>query len=323
MKIYNPFPRLTKQEGEAKLEAWAEAYGDAKYNGLVYHYTSIAALAGILKSGALFCTDYRQLNDTTELRLGLEVLESAIAARGAKFGATEECVTEMLDHIALLRRANFHISMFCGSFSLRGNDLTQWRAYAPSNGVSIGFSEPLLSQLARDQHFVCGAVRYLGAPLFSEWIDKQLICMREGWKEMAQNEIEIRKHYEGQPQEHADLDISFQRSGNNERWIGEVSGFLKSADFRSEQEWRCVYVLRENTQQRRLPIKFRDWSTQVRRYVELDIAAVGLENLIQEIIIGPGTGNDDPLGLVSDLCRSANLAAPIKRPFHSYCPGTR
>jgi len=308
---------MTQAEAENKLAEWSRSYAAQTFNGNVYHYTSLAAFGGILSSRSIFCGDHRQLNDTTELAAGIEVLEAAIAARAEAAGISTADIANALDRLALLRRARFHISMFTASFSMHGNDLTQWRAYAPRNGVSIGFRESVLKRIAEEQSFVSGAVRYLGAPLFNEWLDVQLASMRDGLVETARNETVLREKAAGDPQEHVDMLVQFQRSGNLERWIGEVAGLLKNADFRSEQEWRCVFVMRDNTIQPRTPVHFREVGSRVVRFVELDLSAVDLNELVAEVVIGPGRESEETFHLAADLLRSSSVTASIQAPFHA------
>jgi hypothetical protein len=110
VKIHNPIGRLTKAEGQERLQRWLKSF-ERPFNGNVYHYTSAAALGGILSTRSLFCTDYRQLNDTTELDTGFEVVEAAIAAKGEEIGISTADIDNALDHLALLRQAPLHISM--------------------------------------------------------------------------------------------------------------------------------------------------------------------------------------------------------------------
>lgn len=290
-QTYNPFPRLTKQQGEELLADWRRQYTQ-RYAGNVYHYTTIAALAGILDSRAIYCTDYRQLNDMTELKLGVGTLEAAISARGENFGISADDVGAALDRLAIFRNGGlFHISMFAASFSMFGNDLTQWRAYAPTDGVSIGFNEQLLRQTAQDQNFVCGPIRYRGGPLFEEWLNEQLLGMKEGL---------LRK----------------TAIAGFERWACEVASLLKNPDFRSEQEWRCAFVLRDNTTQPRPPIDYRVTCTRVVRYVSLDLSDTNLSELISEVIVGPNTP-DETVWFVGDMLRQAGVAAQVTGPAHA------
>lgn len=316
MRIHNPFGRLTKAEGEEKISRWSKSFKRVP-NSNVYHYTSAAALGGILSNRSMFCTDYRQLNDTTELGTGFEVVEAFIASRGEEAGLSATDVDDALDHLAILRRAPLHISMFIASFGFYGNDLSQWRAYAPSHGVSIGFRLSALERLAVAQHFVCGPVHYLGARYFNEWCLEQIAAMKEGLEKTAENEGRLREQVSGDPRELIDMIVLFQRSGNLERWVGEVAALLKNADFRSESEWRCVFVHRLNTPQPQKKMHFRNASTKVVRYVELDFSKADLNELVAEVIIGPGPGGPETFRAVADLLKDAGINAEVSLPQHA------
>jgi hypothetical protein len=174
-----------------------------------------------------------------------------------------------------------------------------------------------LKRLAIEQHFVCGPVRYLGASYFNEWLVQQLSALKEGLEEAAVNEKDIREQASGDPQEQVDMWVLFQRSGNLERWIGEVAALLKNADFRSEAEWRCVFLHRENTIQRQKPMHFRNSGSKVVRFVELDISHADLNELIAEVIIGPGGSGYETSCAVTDLLRNAGVNATILFPRHA------
>lgn len=112
---------------------------------VVYHYTNDAGLRGILESGRLWLTDIFSLNDPSELRHSLRRAvrnlnekaadgppESKLFARD--FGSLDE---------GLHRTAHF----FSCSFSERGDDLGQWRAYADNGrGYGLGFDTTALEQ---------------------------------------------------------------------------------------------------------------------------------------------------------------------------------
>lgn len=264
----------------------------------------------------MFCTDYRQLNDTTELTQGLEVIEAALAAWGEKVGISKEDVDDALDHLANLRFARDHISMFASSFSFHRNDLTQWRAYAPVHGVSIGFRMEVLQRVAEAQAFVCGPVRYLGARFFETWLRQQVLSFKEGLAEAALNEHQVRERMREEPEQIVELSISSQKSGNLERWLGEVSGLLKHPDFRSEAEWRCVCLLRENTLQRRKAVHFRSAREKLVRFVELDLSGIELNELIAEVVVGPGPGKQETSDAVAALVKNAGLNCATSLPPH-------
>ena len=47
--------------------------------GVLFHYTSLAGLMGVLKTGELWASELRSLNDTTELTRGFDLLARAAA----------------------------------------------------------------------------------------------------------------------------------------------------------------------------------------------------------------------------------------------------
>jgi hypothetical protein len=49
----------------------------------LYHYTDINGLKGIWEEGNLWATGFRYLNDTSELRLGMALVQSRVATRQA------------------------------------------------------------------------------------------------------------------------------------------------------------------------------------------------------------------------------------------------
>jgi hypothetical protein len=99
-----------------------------------YHYTSIFGLEAVLASGELWLSDYRSLNDTTELAIGRD------AAHAVFEGFRGKSIAPLLQQAL---EVSVSEAFYVGSFSQVGDCLNQWRAYADSaRGVSIGF-EPL------------------------------------------------------------------------------------------------------------------------------------------------------------------------------------
>jgi hypothetical protein len=124
----------------------------------------MAGFAGILNSKQIWFTDYRHLNDETELMHGIRIAKAMLAKRFGETGLTGflfQCIDD------LLTQRNFGLmAFFIASFSRNGNDLAQWRAYADDGrGVAIRFSSKLfeanqaVSADPRRNAFV-GPVRY-------------------------------------------------------------------------------------------------------------------------------------------------------------------
>lgn len=92
---------------------------------LIYHYTTLEIMDKIIRPDAcLYATHGSFFNDKMEFALLCNLVSKK---------------NRMLD------ASGHNIFAFC--FSLAGDDLSQWRAYAPMGGVSIGFSSKSLWNL--------------------------------------------------------------------------------------------------------------------------------------------------------------------------------
>ncbi len=98
----------------------------------LYHYTSLQGLSGILRTNCLWATDYRSLNDSTELQYGTELLVEQLDAWALQAAVADAW---LLRRVADLLRThgdayfNF-FETYILSFSEASDVLSQWRAYA-------------------------------------------------------------------------------------------------------------------------------------------------------------------------------------------------
>ena len=138
----------------------------------VFHYTDTVGLLGIISTQALFATDYRYLNDSTEAgeirNLILPIFESETAeitkklvekglldkgfyeeygTRGHKIQAEGiyKSINQAADSIS-----PFFILSFCrhdeDSDQFRNGLLSQWRGYADGGGFAIEFDEDKIDE---------------------------------------------------------------------------------------------------------------------------------------------------------------------------------
>lgn len=132
-------------------------------NEILYHYTSFDAFCNIVRGNisvdytlennnlrkkvtakkAIWAGDSRHLNDATEFEYGLNLAKEVYEALGEK-GKTIR---------RLLEGYSSRLQTFVFSLSKEGDLLSQWRAYCPNGGVSIGFSRNSLERLAEQQRF--------------------------------------------------------------------------------------------------------------------------------------------------------------------------
>jgi hypothetical protein len=98
----------------------------------LYHYTDARGFSGIMQTRALWATDALYLNDSTEVAWGLDVFRTALHAyQGSMKSRVDEIVAMVEREVAF--------QLFIVSFTELGNDLSQWRGYAPNGGYAIEF----------------------------------------------------------------------------------------------------------------------------------------------------------------------------------------
>jgi hypothetical protein len=125
--------------------------------GVVYHYTSLEALHGIVKKGALWASDASHLNDRAELRYALENMRFLMS--NSRHLRSSQQPLDAIFRPGLARQ-------FVACFSKARDQLSQWRAYGKRIGVSIAFDRSHLDHALggrRGEAFDC---LYLKSPEF-------------------------------------------------------------------------------------------------------------------------------------------------------------
>lgn len=131
---------------------------------LLFHYTTAAGMRGILDSSRLWATNYRFLNDASEVAHGATLFESLIQERLTK--PQSDVVSEFLERV--LGTANGFDGMhdcYITCFCERDDLLHQWLTYAGSGGgYALGLKTSEIGrrwgQLERAQEFVLRRVVY-------------------------------------------------------------------------------------------------------------------------------------------------------------------
>jgi hypothetical protein len=103
---------------------------------IVYHYCRPDAFLEIVRSGTIWHSAYTVLNDTMEREWGYRIfIEVTEQLRG-------ECGADFIDRIqAIVKISQTNSVAMISSYSLNGDVLSQWRAYADDGrGFAIGFS---------------------------------------------------------------------------------------------------------------------------------------------------------------------------------------
>ena len=159
------------QSAVAKYDAWSHQHLlDEQAKTVVemplYQYSNAAGLKGIFDSRQMWFTDYRFLNDPSELSHGMDMAKDML--RNAKTGADRR-VGLFLDCVADLYsqdNVDSTLAFFVASFSRARDDLGQWRSYADNGrGFSVGFA-PKMFRIQDDPSPSPDENAYLGPVLY-------------------------------------------------------------------------------------------------------------------------------------------------------------
>jgi Protein of unknown function (DUF2971) len=139
----------------------------------LYQYTGWSGLCGIIESRSVWFTDYRYLNDRSELWYGVKVAREALAAVAQ---ATDERVGIFLQTVRdrlVPRKFVGSLDFFTASFTAQRDDPGQWERYGDEGcGFALGFAPKMFAVLdgagfrANEMSFV-GPVRYDEQAIFA------------------------------------------------------------------------------------------------------------------------------------------------------------
>src|SRR5438128_2429934 len=123
------------QEAIDKYRAWAERHLQAEQNTTsitepLYHYTDGNGLKGILENGQVWFTDYRHLNDPSELTHGIDMARDVARLLGNGADGRVRLFLENFADLFTHRNFDTTLEFFIASFSRARDDLGQWRAYS-------------------------------------------------------------------------------------------------------------------------------------------------------------------------------------------------
>lgn len=242
---------------------------------ILYHYCDAEVFLAICTYKKMRFGDVMSMNDFMEMHWGYSVWEDVASKLLDEFGK------DFLDRIDdIIHEAGLHGLLIASCFSLDGDVLSQWRAYAnDGQGFAIGFSAKDMVELS---------VR----PLKVLYDEK---------KQIEELEAVVRAIYETEKSEKAHFGEGFQTICNTLSF--DLAGFKNSA-FAEEQEIRLVHLLdfQESNHFLKLvdsggqafdkdsdgeQVMFRMRENAPVAFIEQDFTNNGQINPIKEIVIGP------------------------------------
>lgn len=134
------FPRIDEYI-QPILDDWLKRHssdGDIK----LHHYTTPHGIKGIIGERSIWSTDIESMNDTKEIKYGVNLIEEEINEAREEYG-DDRLVSEVLlstveDELKSLARDRYSIFVTC--FCKEGDLLSQWRGYADrGGGYSVEF----------------------------------------------------------------------------------------------------------------------------------------------------------------------------------------
>jgi len=250
-------------------------------SGLLYHYTVVEGLKGIIERNELWASSAYFLNDSAEIIYGYGVLKDVLDAWLAKSRRPEESFT--LGLVRDLRKwfgedlLERHVidPIYLACFCEDDNLLSQWRTYGQSGAYSLGFRVP--ADAFSNQGFKPEPNTYTSRWIQVEYERKGQISKCSACLEQVLNALDAPEVVEAIRTigDHPILGYSKLLRTVGDILVEEIVGFKHEA-FSVEKEWRIVVRRRELTKQGTdddgktpTPIYFRSSNGSLIPYVKL------------------------------------------------------
>ena len=269
-------------------------------NDIFYHYTDFQALDGILHYTQLRVNNVLNMNDAAEMRHFMSRMCSAVVKKLLQDGEKERA-EEVKELFREELKKEFIYSAYAACFSLYRDDAAQWERYGNrGRGVCIAFSGGLLQKMAE------GDLSLHTVFYQDDMIEHYLVKV---FYQMIKDGVELSG-------ENPDI-----KNVMNEAWIRSV--VFKHPSFSSEHEVRLVVYPYEKEYFDVKPC-YHVTTERIKKYYPLDLMymcgriGISLEDLIQEIIIGPESTQST--WILQDYLRDHGLMKLAEHVSLSSCP---
>lgn len=205
-----------------------------------YHYTSPEALIGILANKELWASNTLFLNDSLEVKHGIQVAQELIEQRLET--ETDIDARDFMDQVgtAIEESRAFKKRAYVISFTELEDALSQWRGYCPaSGGYVVGLPTAQVTDMANAQGFELVKCIYgidLQRYILNEIISAAIVAFKKNLEEG-----------DGPDSIVTNSDAFFD-------YLLTVCSTMKHFSFAEEQEWRLI-LLRDDTSTQ--PLFFR------------------------------------------------------------------
>lgn len=195
-----------------------------KYPKLIYHYTDIKGLKGIVENQELWLTDFAFLNDSKEISHGIECTNEILKKKISDIA--DPFFSQLLFTVEekLKIKNSPRICLIC--YSCDNDSLGQWRGYGHGGkGVAIG--------MPSDSYYFFGLEEiYLGLVVYDRKVQLNLI---ENFIHFFHESYRTDKDYCDEKKD--ELYISLMLST-----LFEFFAFFKDSSFTEEREFRLIHI---------------------------------------------------------------------------------
>jgi len=291
---------------------------------VLYHYTDVNGLIGILINHAIWSTHIYALNDSKEESQSHSVISNFLLNESVKAKNSYEkwmqevkpsprdqgCGSEAdgrSNESGFLKYCSDNIeaallaphlefrkpNIFTFSFSSKDDSLSQWRGYCPDGGYNIGFSVDYLNDF-------CGSV---GGQLNKCEYEE---CNQYDLIQKALNPL-LEKMRENKYYEYTILENADQLLHKVIHYTNEVRPLIKHASFEEECEWRIIIKLPGHRDDPK--VKFRSRGQYVVPFLESKFKEVGPTDTLylNQICVGPTLDFNRAKMHVEYLCQKSRV----------------
>jgi hypothetical protein len=245
---------------------------------VLYHYTSLDAIDGIVGSKSLRATDIRYFSDAAEMRHTGELLRVMIGQRIEEKG-NNFVLTNLLGQFRewLSHRITAGHMLFAASFTANGNLLSQWRGYCThGRGISLGFNPERISKCADKQSFQITRCIY-DSTRQHQIVGHVIDAIEALAQERGENKDASKRH----PSQ-SFYDVFEEAEGD----LLRIAAAIKHPSFKEEQEWRAVSPIITNYV--KSPISYRNGSAMLVPYVNFTMVQRDEDPIeVEHIFLGP------------------------------------
>lgn len=253
----------------------------------LFHYTDSNACVEILRRGEIWATQLGQMNDSSEGRI-VRNIASKLLEKMAKESRNSETKIALLELSILVGDAPFVQRCYIFSLSENGDSLSQWRAYTPEGGYSIGLDRHRLTELCEKNSWQLKRCEY----------------------DNGNQEQEIRNRIVTVLDDHgsvADAILENVASAIDEK-IRDLETHYKHQSFSEEREWRVVITPDKQSEE-----NHGDWRARgaaIVGYQKIDLSTA-LKNKLLQVYFSPGLYTTDRKNTLFWMLLNNGYANPI------------